>query len=131
LLEPTSERARQELSDLAYQAPAVPLVDGRGRVFRPFHADPSELADYTLGHQVVAPYDLTAAVTTALRHTGADVVVALGPGNSLGGPLARTLVACGWRGMRTTADLATLQETDTPVLLSFGVPEQRAQLVAG
>jgi hypothetical protein len=33
--------------------------------------------------------------------------------------------------MRTTADLATLQETDTPVLLSFGVPEQRAQLVAG
>ncbi len=131
LLADTSAQARRGLGDLAYRAPEVPLVDGRGRVFRPLHADPEELADYTLGHQVVAPYDLTAAVATALNHTGADVVVALGPGNSLGGPLARTLVASGWRGMRTMADLARLQESDAPVLLSFGVEEQRARLVAG
>ncbi len=130
LLRDTAETARRDLADLQYQAPDVPLVDGRGKVFRPFHADPRELADYTLDHQVVAPYDFTTAVRTALRHTGADVVVALGPGNGLGGPLARTLVAAGWRGVRDSAGLAALQASDTPALLSFGVPEQRAQLVA-
>jgi len=131
LLRDTSETARNDLADLQYQAPDVPLVDGRGMVFRPFHADPLDLAEYTLGHQVVAPYDFSAAVHTALRHTGADVVVALGPGNSLGGPLARILVAAGWHGVRDSAGLAALQSSDTPALLSFGVPEQRAQLVAG
>jgi len=128
LLQATSERARIDLGDLAYRAPEVPLIDGRGTVFRPLHADPAELAEYTLGHQVVAPYDFTRAVLTALRHTGADVVVALGPGNSLGGPLARILVAAGWTGMRTMDDLPT---QESPVLLSFGVRKQRAQLVAG
>ena len=125
LLDETAARARADLSHLRYRAPDVPLIDGRGYVFRPYHADPRALADYTLGHQVVAPYDLGAAVRTALRHTGADVVVALGPGNGLGGALARILRAERWGG----DGFAERQAGDAPTLLSFGVAEQRSRLV--
>lgn len=130
LLQPASEAGQRDLAHLRFQAPDVPLVDGRGQVFRPRHADPEALRSYTLGHQVVAPYDLGTAVITALRHTGADTVVVLGPGNSLGGPLARTLVAEGWRGARSRDALAELQASPHPLLLSFGRPEQRALLTS-
>lgn len=125
LMADTSIRARQDLRDLAFTAPRVPLIDGRGMVFRPRWADPSALRDYTLGAQVVEPYDFTTSVRTALRHVAPDVVVCLGPGNPLGGPVARTLVAEGWRGLRSRS--AFLDHTP-PLVRSFGLPEHRAAL---
>lgn len=129
LMQATSERAFAELGDLALRAPDVPLIDGRGHVFRPRYADPKALLTYTLGHQVVEPYDFTCAVETALQHCAPDCVVVLGPGNSLGGPLARILVDQGWRGATDRAQLDALQASDRPVLLSLGVSKQRALLV--
>lgn len=127
LLAATSERAFAELGDLAFQAPKVPLIDGRGRVFSPWSTDLTDLRSYTLGHQVTETYDFDAAVLTALHHTGAEVVVVLGPGNSLGGPLARLIVQDGWRGANTRDKLDAIQQSD-PMLLSFGVSLQRAIL---
>ena len=127
LLEPTRVRAEAELGDLAFRAPEVPLVDGRGRIHRPRSADPEELRSYTLGHQVVRPYDFTTSIVTALHHCAPDLVVALGPGNPLGGPLARILVADGWHGLRTRAAFDTANR-ETPLLASFGVAMQRRTL---
>lgn len=123
LLAGTSARAQHELSDLRFQAPRVPLFDGRGAQFAPRWADPAALADYTLGHQVVRAYDFVAGVQAALAHTGAEGLVLLGPGNALGGPASAALLGAGWRGARRREDLARLAP-----LLSFGVPEQAAQL---
>lgn len=128
LMQATSARAFDELGGLGWRAPDVPLIDGRGYVFRPRWADPGALRDYTLGHQVVRPFDFTKAVHTALHHCAPDVVVALGPGNALGGPLARTLVAAHWRNVRTRDAFEQAQKS-SPILLSFGVPEQRDLLV--
>ena len=127
LMDETSARAQHELSDLPFTAPRVPLVDGRGVVHRPVWADPADLFAYTLGTQVVEAYDFTNAVRTALRHVAPDVVVALGPGNALGGPLARILVQEGWSGIRSRS---ALSEHTPSVLRSFGLPPQRATLVA-
>lgn len=124
LMKATSERALDELGSLAFRAPALPLIDGRGFVFRPRWADPQALRDYTLGHQVYRPFDFTHAIHTALEHCAPDVVIALGPGNGLGGPLARTLVSVGWRGVQSRADFE-----DAGLLLSCGIPEQRAQIL--
>ena len=124
----TAATAQRDLADLAFRAPNVPLVGGHGHIFRPGWADPAQLGSYTLGPQVTEPYDFTAGIRTALRHTAPDVVVALGPGNALGGPLASILVSEGWRGVRCKADLARVQDSDEPVLLSFGVEDQRAAL---
>lgn len=129
LLEPTSARAQAELASLAFRAPDVPLVDGRGRIFRPRSADPAELRSYTLGHQVVRPYDFTTSIVTALHHCAPDLVVALGPGNPLGGPLARILVADGWHGIRTRAAFDAANR-EAPMLASFGVALQRRTLQA-
>ena len=101
LLQDSSERAMAELADLNFRAPSIPLIDGRGMVFRPRHADPAALAQYTLGHQVVQPYDFTTSIRAALHHCAPDVVVCLGPGNPLGGAVARILVQDGWNGLRS------------------------------
>ena len=81
-----------------------------------------------LDHQVVRPYHFTKSIVTALHATAPDVVVVLGPGNSLGGPLARILVGDGWGGPRTKEDFEA-QQRAAPTLLSFGVSKQRAVLV--
>ncbi len=127
LLADTSRRALDDLDDLQWRAPHTDLVDGRGVVHRPLRASPSGLRDYTLGAQVVDTFDFRAAVRTALHHCGPEVVVALGPGNALGGPLAALLVQDGWGGVRSRAALEARQ-ADDPVLLSFGLPDQRARL---
>ncbi len=127
LMQATSRRAQVELADLAFTAPRVPLVDGRGRIFGPVWSDPAELREWTVGAQVTDVYDFTTALHTALHHTAPDVVVMLGPGNSLGGPVAATLVSKRWYGLRTRADLEARQATE-PVLLSFGIPSQAAIL---
>jgi acyl transferase domain-containing protein len=128
LLEETSQRALQELRSLRFRAPRLPLIDGRGAVWRPTWADPAKLYAYTLGHQVTETFDFTTAVRTALRASGAQTVIALGPGNSLGGPLARILVSDRWGGVSTRADLDARQKSD-PLLLSFGVRLQRRALI--
>ncbi len=127
LMVETSRRARAALADLPFAAPRVPLIDGRGQVHRPRWADPAALGAYTLGHQVVAPFDFAIAVRAALRHCAPEVVVALGPGNSLGAPLAALLVQEGWQGVRTR-EAFEARQAEAPLLLSFGVPDQRARL---
>jgi acyl transferase domain-containing protein len=129
LLVDTSRRAQGDLADLGFGAPRVPLVDGRGVVYRPEWADPAEIAAYTLGSQVVEPYNFRLGLLSALRHTGAEVVIVLGPGNSLGGPIARILQVEGWGGARGRAAFEAQQDVD-PRLLSFGVSLQRTRLVS-
>lgn len=129
LMGATSTRAIAELTDLDWRSPEVPLIDGRGFVHRPLWADPALLASYTLGHQVVAPFDFTTAVRRALNHVAPDIVVAIGPGNALGGPLARILAEHGWRGSRGKAAFLKRQAED-PMLLSFGQPDQAERLRA-
>ena len=124
----TAARAQAELAALPFGAPRVPLFDGHGHAWRPRWADPDELFSYTLGAQVVETYDFDLALRTALRHTGAEVVVLLGPGNSLGGAAARVMIGEHWRGMASRADFDALQGGEHPALLSFGIPEQRERL---
>ncbi len=125
LMAATSERALADLGALGWRAPRVPLVDGRGRVFRPYAADPAELRDYTLGEQVVAPYDFTTSVRVALREYAPDALVLLGPGGNLGGAVAQTLIADGWRGLDSRAAFTRLQ-AEAPFVISMARAEQRA-----
>lgn len=125
LMRDTSARAFADLSDLGWRAPDVPLVDGRGHVFRPRHADPAAIREYTLGAQVVEPYDFGASLRVALGEYAPDAVVLLGPGGNLGGPVAQTLIRDGWRGIRSRADFAATQK-EAPFVIAMNRPEQRA-----
>jgi acyl transferase domain-containing protein len=129
LLTETAQRAQSDLADLDFRSPKIPLIDGRGQVFFPRHADPVALRDYTLGAQVTAPYDFTVSVRTALREFAPDAFVLLGPGANLGGATAQAVLEEGWAGMQTKADFMERQSR-APLLLSLLRPEQRA-LVLG
>ncbi len=124
LMTATAERAAADLADLALVAPRVPLVDGRGGVWFPRHADPAALLDYTLGAQVVAPYDFTLSVRTAMREFAPGALVLLGPGGNLGGAVAQALIDERWANLRTKADFQDRQAVD-PIVWSLTRPEQR------
>lgn len=127
LMADTSKRAFTDLGNLPFQAPRVPLVDGRGVVFHPRTAEPGAIRDYTLGHQVTHPYDFTTSLVVALRDFAPDRIVLLGPGGNLGGPVAQTLIREGWKQFTGRTNFVERQSVD-PFVIAMNRPEQR-QLV--
>jgi len=129
LMRPTAERARADLADLPLRSPAVPLISGDGVVHRPW-ASPDALWDYTLGPQLLAPYDFTLAIATAVASLGPDALILPGPGDSLGSAIAQILIGLRWRGLTSRTDFTTLQASDTPFVLAMARPAQRARVVS-
>jgi malonyl CoA-acyl carrier protein transacylase len=111
--------ARDRLGGLGFMAPRVTLVDGRGARFTPWSTDPAELAAYTLGAQVIEPFDFTASVRVALREHAPDRLVCPGPGNTLGGVCGQILIEEGWRGIRSREDFDRVQAGLEPMLVSM------------
>ena len=75
------------------------------------------------------PYDFTAAIRTAAREFAPDLFIIAGPGSTLGGAVAQSLILTNWKGMASKADFQTRQATD-PLVISMGLADQRAR-VAG
>jgi [acyl-carrier-protein] S-malonyltransferase len=128
LMAATGERARADLADLAIRAPAITLIGGDGVVHRPW-ASPEALRAYTLGRQLVEPFDFERAIATALGELGPDVIVLPGPGDSLGSAVAQILIARRWRGLADRADFLAAQASERPIVLAMSRPEQRARVV--
>lgn len=126
---PVSDKARAALGDELFQAPAIPMVDGRGHIWTPWSADPHGMWDYTLGHQMVEHYDFTRAVQVGVKEFAPDRVIILGPGSTLGGAVAQSLIGIGWQGWRSKEDFIARQKDD-PYILAMGMDEQR-RLVTG
>ncbi len=127
LMTATAARARADLAELAITSPSVTLYGGDGAVHRPW-ADPRALWSYTLGPQIVAPFDLERAVAAAVGELGPDVLILPGPGDNLGGALAQILIARRWRGLRDRRDFLAAQAGERPIVLAMERPEQRARV---
>jgi acyl transferase domain-containing protein len=126
---PVAAKGRAALPESLFTQPKTPLIDGRGHVWWPGSATTGALRDYTLGHQVVEPYDFTAAIRTAAREFAPDYFIVPGPGTTLGGAVAQSLIRANWRGLSDKAGFQRLQAED-PFLISMALPDQRA-LVTG
>ncbi|WP_432768497.1 MAG: ACP S-malonyltransferase [Sphingopyxis sp.] len=126
----SSDRARAELPPSLFAAPAIPLVDGRGHIWRRFASDPAAIRDYTFGHQILAPYDFALSVQVAVREFAPDVIILPGPGDTLGGAIAQALIGIEWQGIASKADFAARQASN-PVLLAMGRTDQRAAVTGG
>ncbi len=124
---PIARQGRAALGRTLFRQPLTPIIDGRGHIWWPHATDISALWDYTLGHQVTASYDFTRAVQTAAREFAPDLFIITGPGNTLGGAVAQSLVLGKWQNMQNKADFQTRQ-TAQPFLYSMGLENQRAQL---
>lgn len=124
LQEPVAARGRAALPLALFGQPLIPMIDGRGAIWWPHASGPQALRDYTLGHQVTESYDFTRAVTVAAREFAPDLFIVTGPGTTLGGAVAQSLVLSDWRGLGSKADFKARQEAD-PLLISMGMAEQR------
>jgi hypothetical protein len=125
LMAGSSERALAQLPGEWFHSPRLPMVDGRGHVWRPFASDPRGLRDYTFVAQIRETYDFTRAIQVAVKEHAPDRIVLLGPGDTLGGAIAQALIAIEWMGLRSKADFQALQASD-PFLISMGREDQRA-----
>jgi acyl transferase domain-containing protein len=127
---PVAERGRARLSPDLFSQPKLPMIDGRGAIWWPGATDTGALWDYTLGHQVTESYDFTDAIRIAAREFAPDLFIVTGPGTTLGGAVAQSLILAGWRGMGSKTDFQTRQQT-APLLVSMGMEDQRAIVTKG
>lgn len=125
---PVAAEGRKRLNGAMLKQPAVPLVDGRGAIWQPGSTDLRVLWEYTLGHQVVEPYDFTRAVQVAAQEFAPDLFIITGPGTTLGGAVAQSLVHQDWRGM-TDKVAFKARQPETPLLISMGDEGQRLMVV--
>lgn len=125
LQQPVAEAGRVRLAPELFGQPVLPLVDGRGHVWWPGACDTAALWDYTLGHQVVEPYDFTRAIANAAREFAPDLFIVTGPGTTLGGAVAQSLILANWRSMASKADFQQRQ-AEQQLLVSMGMEDQRA-----
>jgi [acyl-carrier-protein] S-malonyltransferase len=125
LQQPVSILGFDALPRQLFSQPTTTLIDGRGAIWHPKASDLSALHKYTLGHQVIEPYDVTAAIRTAARELMPDVFIILGPGTTLGGATAQSLIRCGWRDWASKTQFQAAA-VDQQRLLSMGMSDQRA-----
>ncbi len=123
-----SLQAKQLLTQDFFQQPKIPLIDGRGKLWSPYSTDPSLLWDYTLGYQVTNTYDFTKAIQVGVKEFAPDKLIILGPGSTLGGAVAQSLIAINWLGWQAKEDFIESQKID-PFIISMGLEEQRQQIV--
>jgi len=110
--------------------PGVPMIDGRGHIWRPHASNAEALRRYTFADQILEPYDFTRAIQVAVKEYAPDRIILLGPGDTLGGAIAQALIAIEWRGMRSKAEFQEAQASGAPVLLAMGREDQRALVTA-
>jgi [acyl-carrier-protein] S-malonyltransferase len=124
LMAGSSERALAQLPAQWFGSPAVPMIDGRGHIWRPYATGPRALHDYTFVAQILETYDFTRAVQVAVKEHAPDRIVLLGPGDTLGGAIAQALIAIEWRGLGSKRDFQAMQ-AEEPFLVSMGREDQR------
>jgi [acyl-carrier-protein] S-malonyltransferase len=125
LLNHIVSEARASNSQSDFGDGLIAAVDGTGFIWSPKAFSPAAIHDYTLFTQINATYDFTRAVQVAAREFCPDRIAVLGPGTTLGAPVAQALIDCGWRGLSGKADFQARQ-SDNPLLISMGMADQRA-----
>ena len=130
LVAPISDQALSHFTPSHFCQPDLPIIDGRGAIWWPGASDTAALHNYTFGHQVTQPYDFTRAIAVAAREFAPDLFIVAGPGATLGGAVAQSLVLNTWRGMQGKADFSNLQQAD-PFLIAMGRVDQRNLVTKG
>ena len=130
LQRPVAERGRAALPPQLFGQPSLPAIDGRGAVWWPGATDAHALWDYSLNHQVTETYDFTRAITVAAREFAPDLFIVTGPGTTLGGAVAQSLLMDGCRGIREKRDFMQMQES-APFLIGMGHAGQRTLVTSG
>lgn len=124
LLTETSIKAKKELGIEYFSKPSLPLVDGRGKIWMPHSTDIKELWDYTLGAQVDEPYHFSKSIEVVVKEFAPDYLIITGPGMTLGGAVAQTLIHKKCKNLKNKDDFKQLQSVN-PYIISMADNVQR------
>jgi malonyl CoA-acyl carrier protein transacylase len=125
---PAEAKARLSL-DL-FHTPRTPLIDGRGRIWSPESTDLQDLYNYTFEHQIQQTYRFSKAIEVGLKEFAPDRILVLGPGTTMGAPVAQEMIRHQWFGVASKSDFTEMQKK-APVLLSMGLEDQRNLALSG
>ncbi len=125
---PVSKRGLADLPPDMFRKPTIPMIDGRGTIWQSVSTDTKTLHAYTLGAQVTEVYNFTRAIEVAMREFAPDRIIILGPGTTLGGAVAQSLIGINWQGLSSKEDFIERQKT-APLILSMGREDQRDLIV--
>ncbi len=128
LLNHVSALAMAKTTSAAFQQPRIPLIDGRGHIWQPHATSVDDLYHYTLQDQVHRSYDFASAVRVSVKEFAPDRLIILGPGSTLGPPVAQELIRLKWHNLTSKADFSLLQKK-APFVLAMGIETQRQQVV--
>ncbi len=128
LLQHVSDAALEAFEADMFEAPAIPMIDGRGAIWSKHATEPDALYRYTFGHQIVETYDFSKSIEVAVKEFAPDTLILAGPGSTLGAPIAQELIRHRWLGLGSKADFMARQKED-PFLLAMGRQDQRALVI--
>ena len=111
-----------------FSQPQIPVIDGQGQIWIPDGTDIQRLYDYTLGTQINQTYNFTKAIITGVKEFAPDIVIVLGPGTSMGPPVAQSLIEHQWYKFDSKTSFKKSQMT-APKVLSMGIDEQRKLVI--
>jgi len=129
LLQGLLDDARERVPQSLFGQPALPMIDGAGRLWMPGASDIDALYAYTLGTQITQTYDFSKSVEVGLKEFAPDCIIILGPGATMGPPVAQTAISIGWWGLTGKEAFKDRQAND-PIVLAMGLDSQRP-LVTG
>ena len=129
LMQAASDEALNNWPAECFGSVQTPLIDGRGHIWPAYCRDAAALQRYTLQHQVCQTYDFSLALQVAVKEFAPQHIIVLGPGGSLGGAVAQSLIDINWQGLTDKSDFLQLQQSAQPLVLSMGMPEQRLLVV--
>ncbi|HEY0922572.1 malonyl CoA-ACP transacylase [Rheinheimera pacifica] len=127
-MQAASDKALSLWPAARFNQPQLPLIDGRGQIWPNFGSDLAALQRYTLQHQVCQPYNFSKALQVAVKEFAPQHIILLGPGASLGGAVAQSLIEINWQGLSSKQDFIAAQQSEHPYVLSMGIAEQRLLL---
>jgi acyl transferase domain-containing protein len=117
LMQQASETALAKFTPQRWSLPRLPLIDGAGRIWPAGHNNMTDLHHYTFATQVNSCYHFTQAIQIAVKEFAPDRIILLGPGQTLGGAVAQSLIGIGWQGMHSKQDFLDAQQSATPFLI--------------
>ena len=124
LLADVASSAQLQFPLALFNAPRLPMIDGRGVIWRSGTHNPGQMHDYTLGTQIVETYDFSKSIEVALKEFAPDRLILTGPGGSLGPPVAQIMIEQSWLGITDRDSFAERQLHD-PFVIAMGREDQR------
>ena len=125
---PVAAEGRALLADGAVR-PAEAAADRRARrdLVAGRHRSGAPCATIPWGIRWWSPMISPRAIRIAAREFAPDLFIVTGPGTTLGGAVAQSLILADWRGHARRRPISRHDRPATPLLVSMGMDDQRGQ----